>query len=162
MTTEDIIGHLNLLIETSLDGELGYRTAAEHVHNTQLQAVFAAYAKQRARFVDQLQAEVLRLGGAAAVSGSLVAAMHRGWIDVKAAFSGGDGSAIVAACETGEGAALATYEKVLDMDVSGETRALVNAQFSQVQEAHKHMLRLKQSTITTGNSPKAQTSKGEA
>ena len=99
MTLEDTIGHINQLIATSKDGELGYRTAAEHVHNTQLRTVFSDYARQRAQFALQLQGEVERLGGTAQDSGSITAALHRGWIDVKSALSGGDGSAIVAACD---------------------------------------------------------------
>ena len=145
MTTEDTIAHLNRLIETSKDGELGYRTAAQHVRNTQLQTVFGDYEKQRAYFARQLQAEVERLGGDAGTSGSLSAAIHRGWIDVKSALSGGQGGAIVAACEAGEEAAVAAYEKVLDMDISGEIRTLVSNQHHQIREAYEHMKRLKQS-----------------
>ena len=159
MTSEDTIRLINQLIETSLDGELGYRTAAEHVHNVQLQSVFTDYAKQRALFAHQLQAEVERLGGSAASSGSLTAALHRGWIDVKAALSRGDGGAIVAACETGEEAAAAAYQGVLDMDISGQTRSLIERQFRQVQEAHHHMSRLMETHGTVAY-PKTETGKG--
>jgi uncharacterized protein (TIGR02284 family) len=161
VTPEDTIGQLNRLIETSKDGELGYSTAAEHVHNTQLQTIFQDYAKQRAHFALQLQAEVERLGGTAGESGSITAALHRGWIDVKSAFSGGDGSAIVAACETGEDAAVAAYERVLNMDISGQTRIMVEMQFHKVQEAHQHMLRLKEAHSSTVNQPKTEVSKGK-
>ena len=160
MTTEDTIGLINQLIETSKDGELGYRTASQHVHNTQLKTVFSDYAEQRGHFAHQLQAEAERLGGTAAVSGSITAALHRSWIDVKAAFSGGDGSAIVAACETGEDAAEAAYQRVLDMDISGQTRILIERQHRHVQEAHNHMRRLKASN-STGEYPKTQASEGK-
>ena len=160
MTPEDIIGPLKKLIETSKDGELGYRTAAEHVHNTQLQTVFRDYAKQRAQFALQLVAEVERLGGTAGDAGSLAAALHRGWIDVKSALSGGAGGPIVAACETGEDAAVAAYQKVLDMDISGQTRALIDRQFRLVQEAHNHMLRLKASNATAAEHTRTETSRG--
>ena len=160
MTTEDTIGLINQLIETGKDAELGYRTAAQHVQNGQLKTVFSDYAEQRGHFVGQLQAEAERLGGTAAVSGSITAALHRSWIDVKAAFSGGDGSAIVAACETGENAAVAAYQRVLDMDISGQTRILIERQYRQVQEAHNHMLRLKASNRAP-EYPKTQTSEGK-
>jgi uncharacterized protein (TIGR02284 family) len=160
VTPEDTIGCLNQLIETSKDGELGYRTAAEYVRNTQLQTIFQDYSRQRARFIQQLQAEVERLGGTPATSGSLTAALHRGWIDVKSALSGGDGSAIVAACETGEDAAVASYQGVLDTNISGETRSIVERQFHQVEEAHHHMRRLKESRTTTTTT--AEHARGEA
>lgn len=148
MTLEETIGQLNQLIETSKDGELGYRTAAEHVHNTQLQTVFRDYSKERAQFGLQLKAEVERLGGSPSDSGSISAALHRGWIDVKSALSGGDGSAIIAACETGDDAAVAAYQRVIDTDISGQTRTLIDRQYRKVQEAHNHLCRLKESNNT--------------
>ena len=160
MTPEAIITHLKQLVETSKNGELGYTTAAEHVNNTQLQSIFREYAKQRARFIQQLQAEITRLGGTAEVSGSITAALHRSWIDVKSALSGGDGRAIVAACESGEAAAEATYEKTLDMDISGETRSLIEQQFHKIQEAHRHMLNLKETAAHTGSFPKSEVGGG--
>jgi uncharacterized protein (TIGR02284 family) len=50
---------------------------------------------------------VERLGGVAADSGTFTAAVHRGWIGLKAALLGGHGGAIIAACETGEDYTLA-------------------------------------------------------
>jgi uncharacterized protein (TIGR02284 family) len=98
---------------------------------------------------------VERLGGDAGASASLAAAIHRGWIDVKSALSGGDGGAIIAACEMGEENAESAYQKMLDMDIAGETRALVNSQYQQVREAHRHMLRLKESR-SAGDSHKSE------
>jgi uncharacterized protein (TIGR02284 family) len=153
---------LNRLIETSRDGETGYRTAAQHVHNTQLQAIFEEYSRQRARFAQQLQSEVERLGGDARASGALSAAVYRGWINVKSALSGGDGGAIIAACEAGEVNSLAAYQRVLDMDISGETRALVSSQFQQIREAQQHMSRLRESINKVGETPKTQEARGKA
>ncbi len=148
MTIEETIAHLNDLIETCKDGENGYRTAEEQVRNTQLETVFAGYSKQRAQFARELQAEVERLGGTPTDSGTLAAALHRGWMDLKSALSGGDGASIVAACETGEDSAQAAFEKVVNMDISGETRTLVEKQWHKIQEAHTRMLRLKEETAT--------------
>jgi uncharacterized protein (TIGR02284 family) len=150
VTIEDTIAHLNRLIATCREGEQGYRTAASHVRNTQLHSIFEDYEKQRAHFARQLQEEVERLGGDAHASGAVAPAIYRGWIDVKSALSGGSGGAIVAACETGEEAAVAAYQRVLDMDITGETRSLVSLQYQRVKEAHEHMLRLRESTPIAG------------
>jgi uncharacterized protein (TIGR02284 family) len=147
MTPEQTILQLNGLIETCKDGELGYRTAAEAVQNTQLETVFADYSKQRAQFARQLQAEVERMGGTPADSGTLTGTFYRGWMDVKSAFTGGDGAAIIASCETGEDAAAAAFEAVFDMDVSGQPKVLVEAQWNKIKEAHARMLRLKQEMV---------------
>lgn len=146
MTTEETIQHLNALIEVCKDGELGYRTAAEHVRNSELNSLFDNYAKQRAGFVRALQAEVGRLGGSATGSGTLSAAFHRGWMDLKSVLSGGDAGAIIAACETGEDSAQAAFERLVNTDISGQTRSLVEKQWRQIGEAHKQMLRLKKET----------------
>jgi uncharacterized protein (TIGR02284 family) len=143
MVKEETVAHLNELIEVCMDGERGYRTAADHVRNSQLESVFGEYAKQRAGCARQLQAEVVRLGGDAADSGTLKAAVHRGWIDLKSALTGGDGSAIIAACETGEDFAQAAFERVVNAGISGETRSLVEKEWRQIGEAHQRLLRLK-------------------
>ncbi len=143
MSNEDIIQQLNHLTETCKDGELGYRTAAESVHNTELASVFTDYSKQRGQFVRALQREVERLGGKADEAGTLGATLFRGWIRLKAALSGGGGGAIVAACESGEEVAVGAFELVVNMDITGSTRVLVEKQARQIAEAHAHMLRLK-------------------
>ncbi len=146
MTNEDTILQLNHLTETCKDGELGYRTAAESVHNTELASVFSDYSKQRGQFARALQSEVERMGGTAAESGTLGATMFRGWINLKSALSGGDGGAIVAACESGEEVAVGAFELVANMDITGPARLLVEKQARQIGEAHAHMLRLKVET----------------
>ncbi len=143
MTTEEAIHHLNDLIAVARDGEEGYRNAAEHVNNAHFQTLFAEYAKQRAGFARELRAEVERLGGEPNDSGTLGAAVHRGWLDLKSALTGGDAGAIVAACETGEDSATAAYERVVNIGISGQTRSLVEKQWHQIQEAHQRLLNLK-------------------
>jgi uncharacterized protein (TIGR02284 family) len=128
MTKEETIDLLNELIHVCKDGEHGYRTAAEDVRNSQLQSVFGEYAKQRGSCARQLQAEVERLGGVGADSGTFTAAVHRGWIDLKAALSGGDGGAIIAACETGEDYTLAAFERVVNAGITGESLSIVEKQ----------------------------------
>ena len=142
VTTEDTIRHLNDLTETCKDGELGYLTAAEDARNTQLASVFSDYSKQRGQFAHALQTEVERLGGKSTDSGTLTATVFRGWINVKSALTGGDGGAIIAACESGEEVAVGAFELVANMDITGPAKLLVEKQGRQIQEAHAHLLRL--------------------
>lgn len=135
---------LNDLIRTCQDAEQGYRTAADDIKNSELETVFRGYATQRGNFVRELQAEVERLGGKPVESGSLGAALHRGWMNVKSSLSGGDTTAIVAACESGEDTALAAYERAVRTDVTGKTRALIDKQLQQIQETHTRLHRLKE------------------
>jgi uncharacterized protein (TIGR02284 family) len=143
VTTDDTIRHLNHLTETCKDGELGYRTAAQDAGNTQLESVFNDYSKQRGKFARALQVEVERLGGTPANSGTLTATVFRGWINLKSALTGGNGGAIVAACESGEEVAVAAFELVANLNITGQTQTLIENQARKIKEAHAHMVRLK-------------------
>ena len=143
MTTETTIEDLRELMQICHDGALGFDTAAEHCVNTQLKSVFEQYARQREGFAQELRTEVERLGGTPLDSTSVVGTLHRGWIDLKGAVTGGDGEAIVAACETGEDHAAAAYERVVDLELTGFAHAMVERQWEAIKEAHAHILRLK-------------------
>jgi uncharacterized protein (TIGR02284 family) len=142
MTVEDTISELNGLIETSRNGELGYAEAARLVEDTRLQSVLAGYSKERAGFVRALQAEVKKLGGTPADSGTIGAALHRGWMELKSVATLGSGGAILSACETGEDSAWTHYKHVIDSDISGESRAMVDKQWEKVKEAIAHLQHL--------------------
>lgn len=144
MTDPEVIAHLNDLIHVAEDGQHGYATAAEHVNNSRLRSTFTAFAAERAGFVRELSTEVARLGGEPAHSGTVTAAIHRGWIDIKSVLTGGGAGAIVSACETGEDSAKAAYERVVNLDISGSPRVLAESQLRKVTEAHQHMVHLKE------------------
>lgn len=143
MTTEQTIVELNGLIRTCRDGELGYGAAATDVRNTELETVFTGYAKQRGQFVRNLQAEVKRLGGVPEDSGSAGGTLLRGWLALKSGVTSGSGTAIIATCETGEEVAVAAFDWVVNLDISGQTRSLVERQGKAIKEAHARLLRLK-------------------
>ncbi len=143
MTTQDTIVELNGLIQTCKDGELGYSTAANDVRNSELETVFTGYSKQRGQFARKLQAEVERLGGNAEGSGTTAGMLLRGWMDVKSTLSSGNGAAIIATCETGEEVAVAAFEWVVNLDISGQTRLLVERQSKTIKQAQARLLRIK-------------------
>lgn len=135
----EVISKLNELIETCRDGQEGFRTAAEGVRGGELRELFHSYSQRRASFVGELQDEVRRLGGEPEDAGSLAASLHRGWMGIRAAVTGGDEQAILAECERGEDAALAAYRSALDTDLPANVRAIVERQFAHVKEAHEHI-----------------------
>lgn len=137
--TQVAVQTLNKLIEVCLDGELGYRTAAEHIHDSKLRFILTDYAIRRSQFADELREEVQRLGGSPSDSGTVAASLHRGWIALKSAASHGDPSAIVAACETGEDSARATYEMAVNSEISGATRTLIEEQWRAIDSARERM-----------------------
>ncbi|HLG97064.1 MAG TPA: PA2169 family four-helix-bundle protein [Bryobacteraceae bacterium] len=130
---------LNKLIEVCLDGELGYRTAASHIQNTNLHIILSDNALRRAEFAKQLRAEVERLGAHPSHSGSVVASLHRGWIALKSAVSHGSAKAIIAACETGEDSAFDIYVAAIKSDLPAETRALIETQWRAVDDSRRQL-----------------------
>lgn len=143
MTTVETIVELNGLIRICRDGELGYGAAATDVRNTELETVFTGYAKQRGQFVRNLQAEVKRLGGVPEDSGSAGVTLLRGWLELESAVTGGSGAANIATCETGEEVAVAAFDWVVHLDISGPTRSLVEKQSKSIKEARARLQRLK-------------------
>lgn len=130
------IQSLNRLIEICLDGELGYRTAAQHLQSSALRIILTDHAFRRAQFAEELRVEVERLGGSPSNSGSLAASLHRSWIALKSAISGGSPEAIIAACETGEDSADASYQAAMNSgNLPAETRSMIEAQSRAVAQA---------------------------
>src|ERR1051326_6858590 len=94
---------LNHLIQTCKDGQEGFLTAAENVHDAGVKQLFNECSLQRSKYAGELQSLAHELGEsnpeyASSVSG----AMHRGWINVKSAAIHGDARAILRECERGE------------------------------------------------------------
>lgn len=136
MDKDDVIDTLNDLIETSKDGEEGFRTCAEDVKNPELKRMFTEGAQSCAQAARELQAEVQRMGGKAEKSGSLSGSAHRRWVDIKSAIMGKDDAAVLAECERGEDVAKASYQKALEKDLPPNIRAIVERQYQGVLKHH--------------------------
>ena len=141
-STEEAIATLNNLIQTCRDGQEGFRVAAEAVRSAELRELFDSYSRQRASFAGELQDEVRRMGGEPAESGSVTASLHRGWMGLKAAVTGGEESSILDECERGEDAALAAYRAAFEKDVPASVRQVVERQFAEIKEAHNQIRNL--------------------
>ena len=136
----NIVSVLNDLIETAKDGETGFRRAADDTTDPKLKPIFAARADDCARAVRQLQAEVQKLGGKPEARGSFSGALHRGWVDVKAAVAGRDAHSILADCERGEDVAKKRYRDALDKgEMPADVRTVVEAQYQAVLQHHEQI-----------------------
>ena len=142
MKTETTV--LNNLIETLKDGQEGFKQAAEGVSNPKLKSLFRNYSDQRSRFATALQSEARRQGETEPESSSSTAgALHRGWMNLKSAITGGDEHAILAECERGEDSAVEEYKKALDDGLSPSARELVSNQFAEIKAAHDQVKSLR-------------------
>ncbi|TDU63210.1 uncharacterized protein (TIGR02284 family) [Prosthecobacter fusiformis] len=139
------ISTLNNLIETLKDGQEGFRAASEDVESSDLKTLFSKYSLQRSRFAGELQEVVISLGDHdPADSGSVSGAVHRGWLNLKAALMSKDEHAVLAECERGEDVAVAAYSKVLeDTDLPANVRSIVQKQAAEVKSAHDNVRNLR-------------------
>ncbi|HEY8259005.1 MAG TPA: PA2169 family four-helix-bundle protein [Gemmatimonadales bacterium] len=140
----DVASILNDLVETLRDGEEGFRTSSEAVEEVELKRLFLSLSSQRSEFAGELEAELLRLGEKPAEHGHVSAALHRGWINLKAAVTGKDEGAIVSEAERGEDVAVKNYRDALQKGLPANIQALVERQFMQIQDAHNHIRSLEQ------------------
>lgn len=136
MSNDDIIDTLNDLIETSKDGEYGFRTSAEYLRDATLKQNFTSRAEECRQAAAELQSLVLRFGGKAEDSGSAAGALHRGWVAVKGTLAGYTDKAILEETERGEDTAMASYRKALDEALPPEVRVVVERQYEGVKRNH--------------------------
>jgi uncharacterized protein (TIGR02284 family) len=141
------ISTLNSLIETLKDGQEGFREASHEVEAAELKTVLLEYSVQRENYATELQQLAKSLGDPSpATTGSLMGAVHRGWIDLKAALVTRNAHAILAECERGEDSAVAEYEKALSGNsLSTFLRERVTSQYNGVKAAHDRIRALRDS-----------------
>ncbi|GAC1406226.1 MAG: PA2169 family four-helix-bundle protein [Burkholderiaceae bacterium] len=143
MDKNDIVSALNNLIQTSRDGDEGFRTASEHVTDPQLKALFANRAASCATSVRELQALVKAQGGEPTDSSSISGALHRRWVDIKAAVTGQSNLAILNEVERGEDVAVASYKKALAMGLPSDVLSVVQRQYEGAQKNHDQIKQLR-------------------
>jgi uncharacterized protein (TIGR02284 family) len=133
---DSIISILNDLVETSKDGEQGFRAAAEDTKTATLRIIFLERAENCAKAVADLRQLISRLGGDPQEHGSVAGAIHRGWVNLKAAASGRTDLAILEECERGEDVAKARYRKALEQQLPDDIRSIVDRQYDGLQRNH--------------------------
>jgi uncharacterized protein (TIGR02284 family) len=126
---------INHLIETCLDAERGFRTAAEQVTTAELRSLFLRLAEQRRQFADALLPHALRLGGELAGEGTHAAAAHRALMRIRARVAADPEQAVVREAARGERFAVAAYDGAVHDLLPPDTRDLVEAQEADVRAA---------------------------
>ena len=140
----DQISTLNTLIATTIDSITGYEDSATNIDNERFRQIFRERANERQRVVEDLRAEVRRLGGNPEDEGSFLGKAHQRFEDLKAAVTGRDEQAIINEVERGEDYLKGKFETALDSDtLSGESRAVVERAYQSVRAGHDQISQLK-------------------
>lgn len=141
--TKDVIEVLNDLIETSKDGEAGFRTCADDAERLELKNLFTKRAEECGKAAAELQSIVVQLGGKPEDSTSVSGDLHRRWVDIKSAITGKDDQAVLNECERGEDVAKKSYKRALEKDLPPEIRQVVQRQYDGVLRNHDQVKALR-------------------
>jgi len=137
---KDSISVLNDLIETSIDGEKGFHTAAEDAKNPEIKAYLLSRSAECKTAVAELQAEVRALGGDPETSSSAAGGVHRLWVELKSALSGKTDEAVLNEVESGEDHALKAYkeahQKAVEKNLPVNVTSLIQRQLAGTQANH--------------------------
>jgi uncharacterized protein (TIGR02284 family) len=142
-TTHEIESTLIHLIQICRDGQNGFDTAAKATKDTALRAELTQYSMQRQGFAADLEAALESLGESSDEDGSAAGALHRGWMNLKAAVVSNDRYAILAECERGEDSAVKTYRQAMSTDLLPTVETLVESQYDQVRRVHDRVKELR-------------------
>lgn len=135
---EDVIEALTELADNARDGELGFMEAAQHTQTPNLTAFFERCAESYRVSAGQLHEQIERLGGAAndGEGGTVTAAAHRAWLQIRSLFGGASDEMLLAECERVEDSALSRYREALQQNLPPDIHALVQRQFEATQRHH--------------------------
>ena len=140
---------LNELVETLKDGQKGYADAMTDVEDANLKETFKHYAAQRAEYITEIEDQMFKLNlkPDESASGSVTATVHRAWIDLKAALTSKDNTAVLNECERGEDYAKKAYQTALKaQDLPANLKSVIEKQYQGVTEAHDKIKSLRDSS----------------
>jgi len=141
----DVIDTLNDLIETSHDGEYGFRELADRAQAPELKQTFQRRADEIRASVAELKSAVTAQGGKPEDSGTAAGALHRGWVAVRSTITTSTDLSLLEEAERGEDSALASFRKAAKQDLPAPVRALVEQQLQGVQRNHDQIKQLRDS-----------------
>lgn len=141
MNPQSATDTVNDLLQVLEDGKDGFRRAAEAVKDPNLKGLFAEYANERA----QMAEELLQFTPAEREEKkpTVAGAMHRGWIELKAALTSGDDHAILVECERGEDHAVEAFKDALAQDLPSDVCQRIKSQSVRILEAHNKVRELR-------------------
>jgi uncharacterized protein (TIGR02284 family) len=148
----DAISTLNTLIATTIDSITGYEDSAQNIDNQRLREIFRQRANERQYIVEQLRAEVRRLGDEPETDGSFLGKTHQRFEDLKAAITGRDEKSIINEVERGEDYLKGKWQAALQSgELHGESHDLVERLYQSIKSGHDQISQLKHGMETPSN-----------
>lgn len=131
----ETIDKLQDLLQLNIDSSNGFREAAELVDDAEIAAMFRRHAEERKRQADELQAYVELNDEKPKDEGSVRAAMHRTWMNVRSSLQD-DQKAVLSEAERGEDVIKHAYESTLKETAGSAVNDVLQRQYAQVKTTH--------------------------
>jgi uncharacterized protein (TIGR02284 family) len=137
--SEASVAHLQDLIQANIDSRDGFNEAASNLKpTTVLATVFSRLARQRSIHVEELQDLVACNDELPQHTGTFSAAAHRVWIDLRAAFGGGE-QALLEEAVRGDDYLLRRYEEAVSALEDCECVDVLRRQFATVKNSREKL-----------------------
>lgn len=133
---ESTIEGLQTLIRYNLDSQKGFQEVAKETDSTELASLFRELAQERGELATELQQHVEVNDEDPVEEGSMMAALHRTWIEVRNKLNGGSPYVILAEAERGEDTIKHAYEDVLKETAGSAVNDVLTRQYAKVKSAH--------------------------
>lgn len=130
------------LLQTLEDGKDGYAKAADKLADSDASGVsddLRRFSAQRGQFADELEKMAASYGDDLDESGSVTAAVHRGWLSLKDALSGSSPKGVLDAAVQGDDHAVEAFEKAAAEDISPELKQVVQRQLTDIKAAREQV-----------------------
>jgi len=136
------INVLSDLIKINNDRVKGYEKALSEVkvEDNDLKILFAKMLRQSQELKSDLGTEIQALGHDMPTDTTTAGKIYRGWMDVKAVFTGNDRHTVLGNCEFGEDAAQNAYKMALETDgLSANLNSMISNQKAELKISHNEI-----------------------
>ena len=116
----DRIDALKTLLTRLVDAREGYRDALDHAESAHIKSVLTQFMERRERNAAEVRSTLARAGHDVEEDGSILAAAHRSFMDLKDTLTGSDDSAVLAEVVRGEKTLLDAYDDALSAAGAGD------------------------------------------
>ncbi len=136
INNEEVIKVLKSVINSLEDGQKGFSDLAEHLKDEHLRAFFLAESLKRASFRGDLETELHHAGiHDVKETGTVAAALHRAWGDLKLKVTESDHEVLVTA-EQGEDVAKKAYKDALEQPLPMNIKEILTTQQAHIVASH--------------------------
>ncbi|WP_131537509.1 ferritin-like domain-containing protein [Pedobacter nototheniae] len=138
---------LNDLVQINNDRIEGYQKARKELkdEDADLKSLFLNMIEESQKYKMALATEVSASGEDIETGTTTSGKIYRGWMDVKALFTGHDRKTVLNNCEFGEDAAQNAYKMALEEELPSNVRELISDQKASLRRSHDEIKRLRDS-----------------